>query len=209
MQRSLDIKQDGMMKDMKVLGFDLDGTLVKMKIDLRSFKQDMGIPEGDTLEHIASLPRERAEKLLKLLKEREMEAAMAAEASPGSHDLLSYCKKAGISTVVITRNSQEAAELTLLNLDFEVDMVLSRENSKPKPSPEAFDIVISQYSIEPHQMAYVGDYIYDIQAGNSAGVRTILVATQERSNEWAPSADHVIEDLYDLLDLIREGRERV
>ncbi|MEA3558961.1 MAG: HAD-IA family hydrolase [Candidatus Thermoplasmatota archaeon] len=191
------------MKSVKVLGLDLDGTLVSMKIDLKGFKEKMNIPNGDTLEYIASLPEERSKKIMALLKEKEIEAARKAELAPGANDLLSYCVDNRIKVVVITRNSQKASQLTLDYLDLKVDMLISRENAAPKPSPDAFNIVLNQLGLKPFQMAYVGDYLYDIQAGNSAGVKTILIADQENAGEWAPSADFVVEDLYEVLNLLK------
>ncbi|MFO8050637.1 MAG: HAD family hydrolase [Thermoplasmatota archaeon] len=196
------------MKNIKVMGFDLDGTLVKMKIDLRAFREEVGIPSVDTLIYISSLPDERSEKLMAMLKEKELEAADIAEPSLGAKEILEYCRDADIKTVVITRNSQEAAKLTLEKLDLSVDIIISRESAAPKPSPESFNMVLSELGLEPYQMAYVGDYIYDIQAGNSAGVKTILLVSQEKALEWAPSADFVVEDLFEVLDLLKEGGQR-
>jgi len=197
------------MKSVKVMGFDLDGTLVKMRLDFRSIRKDLGIPEGDTLKYISSLPDPERQRLLKELETREKKAAERAEIAPGAREILEMCNKMGIKVVVITRNSQEAAALTLEVLDLDVDMIISRENAAPKPSPDALNLVLNHYGIEPYQMAFVGDYLYDVQAGNNAGVKTILLTAQERADEWAPSADFVAEDLFEVMDLLKDGREVV
>jgi len=191
------------MKNLKVLGFDLDGTLVKMRLNFKEIRKDLGIPEGDTLDFIRSLSKEKGQKLLKKLEEKEREAAKQAEISEGARELLGHCRDSDIKVVVITRNSQEAAALTLEVLDLEVDMILSRETAPPKPSPDAIEIVLGHYGIKTYEMAYVGDFIYDVQAGNAAGVRTILLTTQERADEWVGTADIVVEDLFQVLDLIK------
>jgi phosphoglycolate phosphatase-like HAD superfamily hydrolase len=90
-------------------------------------------------------------------------------------------------------------------MDF--DMVISRDDAQPKPSPEGLNIVLSQFKIKPHEMVYIGDYLYDIQAGNSAGVKTILLSSQERSEEWAPLANYVAEDLFEVFDILKTGKE--
>ncbi|MGA1872556.1 MAG: HAD family hydrolase [Thermoplasmatota archaeon] len=197
------------MKHVKVMGFDLDGTLVKMKLDFRAIRKDLGIPEGDSLQYISSLPEKERTRLLRELEAREREAARKAEVSQGAREIISLCRDLGIKVVVITRNSQEAAALTLEVLDLEVDMIISRENAAPKPSPEALNFVLNHFGIEPHQMAFVGDYLYDVQAGNNAGVKTVLLTTQERADEWAPSADFVAVDLFEVMDLLRDNREVV
>jgi HAD superfamily hydrolase (TIGR01662 family) len=195
------------MKNVKVLGFDLDGTLVKMRLNFKSIRKELGIPEGDTLQFIRSLPKEESRDLLKKLEMKEKEAANRAEISEGAREILEFCKEAGIKVVVITRNSQEAASLTMEVLDLEVDMIISREEATPKPSPEALHFVLNHYGIEPFQMVYIGDYLYDVQAGNAAGVKTILLTSQERADEWAPSADLVALDLFEVMDLLKDGRE--
>ncbi len=194
------------MKIIKVLGFDLDGTLVKMKLDFKKIRDEMGLPDGDTLGYISSLPEQEARRLFNILKEREMEAAGLAEAAPGANELLDHCRERGIKVIVITRNSEEATELTLEKIGLEVDMIISRDHAAPKPSPEAINIVLNYYKIEPKEMAFIGDYLYDVQAGNAAGVKTILLSGQERAGEWAPYANYLAEDLYEVLDLLKEGK---
>jgi HAD superfamily hydrolase (TIGR01662 family) len=194
------------MKLIKVLGFDLDGTLVKMKLDFKKIRDELGIPDGDTLGYISSLPEQEAKRLFNLLKEREMEAADLAEPAEGAKDLLEYCRENNIKIVVITRNSEDATKRSLHNIGLDVDMVISRDHATPKPSPEAINIVLNHFGIEPKEMAYVGDYLYDVQAGNSAGVKTILISGQERAGEWAPYANYVAEDLYEVLDILKEGK---
>ncbi|MGA1866601.1 MAG: HAD family hydrolase [Thermoplasmatota archaeon] len=197
------------MRQVKVMGFDLDGTLVKTKLDFRAIRKDLGIPEGDTLKYISSMPEPQRKLMLSELEGKEKEAAVKAELSPGARDVLELCQDLGIKVVVITRNSQEAAALTLKVLGIEVDMIITRESAAPKPSPDAINLVLNYYRIEPYQMAFVGDYLYDIQAGNHAGVKTILLTTQERADEWMSSADLVAEDLFEVCDLIRSAREVV
>ncbi len=197
------------MKSVKVMGFDLDGTLVRMKLDFNTIRKELGIPPGDTLQYISSLPKDKGMSLMRQLEERERKAALEAEIAQGARELIQECRDRNIKVVVITRNSQESAALTLEVLDIEVDMILSREEADPKPSPEALNIVLNHYGIEPYEMAYVGDYIYDVQAGNAAGVKTILLTSQERAHEWAPMATFVAVDLLEVLDLLREGKGTV
>ncbi len=194
------------MKYLKVLGMDLDGTLVKMKLDFKTIRKEMGISEGDTLSYIRSLPEKETKRLEDLLSLKEMEAAELAEISPGAVPLIKYCRENDIKVVIITRNSEEAARRTLENLGIEADMVVSREHADPKPSPEGIDLVLGHFAIKPHEMVYIGDFLYDIQAGNSAGVKTILIASDEIKEQWGPMANYVASDLGEVLDIMISGR---
>jgi HAD superfamily hydrolase (TIGR01662 family) len=136
-----------------------------------------------------------------------MEAAENAEVMEGAQELLSHCQSKGIKVVVVTRNSEKASKRTLEKLGLVVDMVISREHSAPKPSPEPLNMVLGHFNVEPYQMAFVGDYLFDMQAGRAAGVKTILITTQESCDSWAYAADFVVTDLFEVLDLLKEGRE--
>ncbi len=194
------------MKYLKVLGLDLDGTLVKMKLDFKMIRKELGIPKGDTLSYILSLPEKKAKMLESILSLKEREAAELAEISPGAMPLIQYCRENGIKIVIITRNSEEAARITLKNIGIEADMVVSREHADPKPSPEGINLVLCHFNIKPHEMTYVGDFLYDIQAGNSAGVKTILIASDDLREQWGPMANYVASDLGEVLDIMITGR---
>ena len=46
-----------------------------------------------------------------------------------------------------------------------------------------------------------------VGASRAAGVKTVLISPSDSRGEWDSSADHVASDLYEVLDLIREGRK--
>ena len=91
------------MKYMKILGLDLDGTLVRMKLDFKTIRQEMGISKGDTLSYISSLPEKEAKRLESILSLREMEAAELAEMSPGAMPLIQYCRENDIKIVITVK----------------------------------------------------------------------------------------------------------
>jgi len=191
------------MRTIKVLGLDLDGTLVKMKLDFKEIRKDLGIPEGDLLSYVRTRPPAEGKRLLKKIADRERAAAESAELMPGASELLLYCKEKGIKVVLITRNSEAAAQRTLEVLGIGVDLLIARDHADPKPSPESLFLAMNHFGIKPHEMAFVGDYLYDIQAGNAAGVKTVLIMGQEGCAEWETLANFTADDLYDVIDLMR------
>jgi phosphoglycolate phosphatase-like HAD superfamily hydrolase len=55
--------------------------------------------------------------------------------------------------------------------------------------------------LQPYQLLVVGDYLFDVQAGRSAGARTAFVRTG-KSIEPPPEADIVVSDLRELLPVL-------
>jgi len=62
-------------------------------------------------------------------------------------------------------------------------IVTSQDVEEPKPSPQAFVKAANQLGVSIHDCAVVGDSTVDIQAGKSAGAKTIAVLTGLFSRE--------------------------
>jgi phosphoglycolate phosphatase len=77
--------------------------------------------------------------------------------------------------------------------------------ANPKPDPEALILACSQIKIAPSDCVYIGDHIRDIQAGKSAGMKTIAagwgyIEEFENITQW--QADWVVEKSADLNSLL-------
>ncbi len=77
--------------------------------------------------------------------------------------------------------------------------------AQPKPDPEGLLLACSEINLAPEDCIYVGDHIRDIQAGKSAGMRTLAagwgyIEENENTSEW--HADWVVEDSTDLNALL-------
>jgi len=83
-------------------------------------------------------------------------------------------------------------------------IVTSQDVDEPKPSPQAFLKAANQLSVSIHDCAVVGDSIVDIQAGKSAGAKTIAVLsglfTREELGKQKP--DLILNDINSLPDLL-------
>jgi len=53
--------------------------------------------------------------------------------------------------------------------------VLTREDAPAKPDPTALLMVANTWQLRPEDCLYVGDFIYDQQAAENAGMRWFLV----------------------------------
>ncbi|MCW9000582.1 MAG: HAD hydrolase-like protein, partial [Kangiellaceae bacterium] len=78
-----------------------------------------------------------------------------------------------------------------------IDLIITREDCLPKPHPEGLLKVAEQWQITPKELAYVGDYKFDLMAAKNAGMRAILLSTK-RNAEFHTLADWVIDDFSEL-----------
>ena len=70
-----------------------------------------------------------------------------------------------------------------------------------KPEPKMLLQAIEDFEIDSEQTFYIGDRHSDILAGQSAGVRTILVETANEPQE-APEADFIAKSLTEVVDIV-------
>lgn len=185
--------------NLKAVICDLDGTLVHSVLDFRRMREAIGVPETlGILEYIDQIgdPLARASAHAKL---HEFEKAGAAEASwiPGVPRFLECLKTLDLPLGIVTRNSRATAQATLDRFGIEVDLLVAREDARPKPSPDGLLRCLKRWSVRPDQTIFIGDYLYDIQAGNAAEVPTVLYAPEELP-EYSGLATYVVRDFAEI-----------
>ncbi|MBW2156582.1 MAG: HAD-IA family hydrolase [Deltaproteobacteria bacterium] len=193
--------------------FDFDGTLSKPgTLDFPRLKKEIGCPPDDpVLEFIEGLPtRFERETFLSMLEQFEMEAAVHSEPNPGAEDLIAYLRSKGIGVGLITRNRLSCIERALENfnaLDIsDFDVVVSRETPVDiKPSGAGVLLAARTLNVDVQQVLMVGDYIFDIQAGQAAGCMTALLGDGTASGSLKIHSDFRASDLDEIKDIIRLG----
>ena len=182
--------------------FDLDGTLTVAVHDFAAIRGELGIPPGsDILGHLESLPRAESEALQERLQEIELELAHLTEAALGAETLLAELQARGAQLGVLTRNTRDNALRTLeligLGGYFDSAHVLGRDQALPKPDPDGIRRLAALWGAKPAEMVMVGDYLYDLQAGRSAGALTVHVDVSGNFR-WPELADITIESLQEM-----------
>lgn len=175
--------------------FDLDGTLVDSGLDFDQMRREMGI-EGrrPVLETILAAPPEEAERLWTVVVEHELRGVERATVFPGAGAFLAELGARGIKRGVLTRNSRASALAMLSRLGLEVDGLVAREDGPAKPDPAGIHYLCNQWKVPPAACVMVGDYRFDIEAGQRAGCRTVLFtgAGGDSGMDGEVSADHVL-----------------
>jgi HAD superfamily hydrolase (TIGR01509 family) len=190
------------MTDYQAVIFDMDGTLIQQAIDFLSLRAELGVPDGTgILEHLATMtPADREAGLAKLV-DRETAAAQRADLMPGADAVLAAIREAGLKTALLTRNGPDAAGIVLSRFDLPFDLVWTRDQGPIKPEPDGVLRACKTLGVEPTRTVSVGDFYYDIQAANATGAVSVLLVVGERP-AWADEADHVIDALPQLLEIL-------
>ena len=176
------------LKTRKYWLFDMDGTLTRAMHDFDAMRRELELPVGvPILEALAAM--DPVEAQLKHAALDAMELRMAADATPqpGSHELLEYLQQQGAMLGIVTRNGKEIARATLaacgLDSFFTDEAIISRDCCTAKPDPAGVHLLLSRWSAEAEDAVLVGDYLFDLQAGHSAGVATVHMDVDSRF-EW-------------------------
>jgi phosphoglycolate phosphatase-like HAD superfamily hydrolase len=81
--------------------------------------------------------------------------------------------------------------------------VITRDESLPKPHPDGVYEAARQMGLSTGEIMMVGDFRFDVMAGNAAGVKTVLLANGGRSVMLPgdPEPDYIVSHLEEMLDL--------
>jgi HAD superfamily hydrolase (TIGR01509 family) len=167
--------------------FDLDGTLVDSRLDFAAMRRELDAPEElGLLEYVAKLSsQEERDEAMAIIHQHEIAGALAAQWMPGAEQTVHALHQRQTPIAIVTRNSREAARLTMQRLGMPAIPLKAREDAAPKPDPEALLAVASDWRIQPEHCAYVGDFRYDIEAAQRAGMLPVLyVADGEAPEEF-------------------------
>jgi hydrogenase expression/formation protein HypE len=190
--------------------FDFDGTLTEPgSIDFEVIKKAVGCPKGiPVLEFIAGLSSaaERAEAS-RILDGFEAEAARQSRPNKGAEEMIDWLRMRGLQVGIISRNSYTSIATALENFericpaDFAV--ILSRDDPfSPKPSPEGILAAAARMGTPVTQVLVVGDFIFDVEAGRSAGALTAYLTNRGEPHPGV-EPDFTVAHLGELKEIIR------
>jgi HAD superfamily hydrolase (TIGR01509 family) len=178
--------------------FDLDNTLVTSSLNFVEIKKALDCPPGvDILEFVAALPPIQQVEATEKIIEFEMTDAHSSTLLPGTIEILALLSSLKLPCAIVTRNCQQAAAVKLLNNNINITLVLTREEYKAKPAPDALLYIANLWQLSPEKLLYVGDYLYDVQAASNAKMRSCLLTFGEQL-PYAHLATLVAEDLSEL-----------
>ena len=185
--------------------FDMDGTLTRPALDFDRIRAEIGITCGTILEALESMSPDERARAMAIIEAHERIAARDSELQDDVRDVLEFLRRRDVRTAIATRNSRQSVKTVLAKHHIEVDHVHCREDGVVKPSPQPILSVCKYLDVAPAASWVVGDYLYDIQSGNSAGAITVLLSTDDIAPEYAGQADRVIRRMGELVTILSNG----
>jgi phosphoglycolate phosphatase len=182
--------------DLKLLVFDLDGTLIHLDVDWDAVRTRLDLGGGKVGEAIQRWVLAGDEEPLALVTAAELAAVdgrtVAADVAATLDRLASR-----YALAVCTRNSRLVAERVLGGVSGPVDIVGREDVRRLKPDPEGLRLLLARHGVAPAHAALVGDTFHDVQAARAAGMRSIVVRN-DRLAFRPDGADHYVDALPDL-----------
>lgn len=177
--------------------FDLDGTLVDSGLDFDQMRTDMGLaPDDPILESLEAMRGQQRIDCEQVLLRHEREGVGRAVPYPGVLDLLKQLVARGLRLAILTRNRGDCTRATISAVLPDCwDHVISRDDGPIKPSPWGIQEICRRWQVDPARVVMIGDYVFDIEAGQRAGARCALFA-RGRDRKGLPGvevADHVFD----------------
>ncbi|MCP4138398.1 MAG: HAD-IA family hydrolase [bacterium] len=189
--------------------FDFDGTLTMPgAIDFEGIKKAVECPSNlALLEYIETLDPNGQLEVEQIVTGFELEAAGRTQQNPDLERVLSDLRSKGLKIGILTRNSMVSVNRSFENFtgikknDF--DIIISRDDPvEPKPSAEGIILAAKKLNTTPDRIIMVGDYLFDIEAGENAG--SITVFLDHGSVKKLPEPDFVITELTGVIDVVRK-----
>jgi phosphoglycolate phosphatase len=208
------------MKTVRLLIFDLDGTLVNTLDDIaaslnytlaRLGRQPLPadtvrqyVGDGITMLLVRALGgrRELLDDAVALYKDHQREnLVVRTHLYPGVRETLEHFR--GVSMGVVTNKAREFSAPLLERLDVlrYFETVIGADSGLPlKPAPDAFLKLMKDAGARPEETAVVGDGTTDIRAGKAAGITTCAVTYGFRSEDELKKTgpDHLIRTMPEL-----------
>jgi len=213
--------------------FDLDGTLLIMKLKVREAKErliqrlkEIGVnidridPKLSTEEIILETMKEYGfsrNYLMKLVDESyipyELQAAEAAELREGVKEVLKELKAVGFKLAVASNSARRGVYLALKNTSIKdlFDVIVTRSDvNRMKPNGALIAETLRRLNVKPSEAVYIGDTVHDILAARRVGVKSIAISGGAHSISLILNSkpDILIKDIKELPRVLKELARR-
>ncbi len=192
MNTELSIEQ---LQEKKVIVFDLDGTIVKLKVDWKRLRENLSQKFSKLYKTSRSFDRittclgevlEKGDKdvfneFIELIRAKELEYIEDAAEIKETTYFIKHSKEFGISQdtkfAILSLNSRDTVReaIKLIDIEKKVSYIVGREDVQNwKPNPEGLLKIKAHFGID-NEMVYFGDVQKDVLTGERADVDAYFI----------------------------------
>ncbi|MGD0637086.1 MAG: HAD family hydrolase [Nitrososphaerales archaeon] len=197
---------------MRGLIFDVDGTLVSLKVDVEKLRAttarelaragfDSSSMDTDRLhtQEVIDRARQQVESgavkvefepfraaLFAALDELEMSWNVLAEPIQGTGEVLDRLRAGNVKLATLTNSGRVPSDWLLKKHDLyrRFDFTLTRDDVPAlKPSPDGLLMALKVMGLPKEEVVYVGDSVIDVKAAKGAGIKVASVTTGRYTHE--------------------------
>jgi HAD superfamily hydrolase (TIGR01549 family) len=187
----------------KAILFDMDGTLTQDTIDFELIRADLGIGAVPILETLGQMSGEQRELAEAKLLRWELKYAHESELNAGCIDLLDWLSERRIASALITRNTRSSVQTVLAKHGLQFGVQITREDGRFKPHPEPLWLACDRLGVKPGDTWMVGDWRYDIEAGNAAGIKSVWLSHGRSPRPFEAEPWLTVKDLCELAAVLQ------
>ncbi len=178
------------MNRLKYLISDLDGTLTDLDINWNQIRETIRqiLGTNHPLKPLATSIPEAARgdpKLIReayrIIEEYEYKAALKARRDNKLIEFLGRIKNLGFKIALVTLQARRPAIKVLENLGVleYFDIIVTRDDSIIRE--EQLKIVLNGFKAKPEETIFVGDTVWDLEAGRKLRLKTFIVGGQNEN----------------------------
>ncbi len=196
---------------LRLVVFDLDGTLVTAEIDFRAMRRairdlllESGFPskvlpmhstqdllrsafayagkEGKSAVEISEL----RDKVYAVAMKIEWKGAKKAQLVSGAEETLQELHTRNVKIAVLTNDNRAVADYLLNKYELTpyVDLLISRDDAPHmKPSTEGLELILDHFKVSPDETMFIGDSTIDIMTATKLGIRSIARQSKVRTEK--------------------------
>ena len=215
-----------MKKKIKLVIFDLDGTLVNAyaavyqsvnyamraagfpPIDHQTIKRTVGWGDRHLIERFVG--EEHSTKTLAVYRRHHAEALKhKTKLLPGAKRILASLKKEKYKLAVASNRPTRFSRIIVRQLEIKkyFDYILCGDKvARPKPYPDILLKILNRLSLKPQEAIYVGDMTIDVQTGKRANIKTVAVTTGSHSAAELSQVKpyRIVEKILKIRDIVAE-----
>lgn len=170
----------------------------------------IGLPLTGCFERGTDTPPERIAEACATYRKLFNEIAIPCTTLyPGTKETLAELQARGFTLALCTSRSNNSlnALLQVLGIRAHFSAIVTNEDvSHPKPAPDIALLALARLGARPDETMVVGDTVFDLQMGSSAGCRTCGVTwgNQDRALLQTAGPDLIIDNFGELLAYCKE-----